>query len=105
MTNKYGGLIRRNGGSRREVDNGWHLDKKVPISLILAIMVQTGMAVWWLAALESRVSVIENFATERAAVPSRLSTIEANQTWLMRSVERIETAVTVMSRRANLTQE
>lgn len=30
---------------RAPVDHGWHLDKKVPLSLIFAMMVQAGMVI------------------------------------------------------------
>jgi len=29
--------------------NSWHLDKRVPIALIAAILLQTGTAIWWVA--------------------------------------------------------
>lgn len=33
----------------------WHLDKRVPIALILAILAQTFAAVWWAASVNSQV--------------------------------------------------
>jgi hypothetical protein len=33
----------------------WHLDKRIPIALIFTLIVQTAVAVWWLADLSSRV--------------------------------------------------
>jgi TolA-binding protein len=38
-------------------DTSWHLDKRVPISLILALLVQTAGMVWWAASLSGRVDV------------------------------------------------
>jgi hypothetical protein len=37
----------------------WHLDKRVPISLIITLLAQTVAIVWWAAAIEGRVSVLE----------------------------------------------
>lgn len=37
----------------------WHLDKRVPIALVLAIMVQTGGAIWWAASMQGRVTATE----------------------------------------------
>lgn len=34
---------------------GWHADKRVPIALIVALLVQTSGIVWWAASLSSRV--------------------------------------------------
>jgi hypothetical protein len=31
----------------------WHLDKRIPIALIVTIALQTAMAVWWAAAIIS----------------------------------------------------
>lgn len=33
----------------------WHLDKRVPLALILSLAVQTGVMVWWAATLSARV--------------------------------------------------
>ena len=33
----------------------WHLDKRVPISIIIAMLLQTVGMVWWAASLSSRV--------------------------------------------------
>lgn len=33
----------------------WHLDKKVPLALILSLIVQTAAMVWWAATLSARV--------------------------------------------------
>lgn len=43
----------------------WHLDKKVPISLIFAIVVQCIMFTWFMGKQDARITVIE---TSRADV-------------------------------------
>lgn len=40
-------------------DGKWHLDKRVPLALIVTIVIQTGIGVAWLAALGERVSYLE----------------------------------------------
>jgi hypothetical protein len=42
----------------------WHIEKNIPISLILAIAVQTCAAVWWIAKTESRIDNIEQVASQ-----------------------------------------
>lgn len=37
-------------------DTDWHLDKRVPISLIATIMAQTIAGIWWASALNERVA-------------------------------------------------
>ncbi len=40
-------------------DEPWHLDKRVPVALILTILMQTAAAVWFASALNQRVSQLE----------------------------------------------
>ena len=44
-----------------EGDNGfgWHLDKRVPIALIAALVMQTVGTVWWASGLNTRVAQLE----------------------------------------------
>lgn len=55
----------------------WHLDKRVPISLILAIAIQTVTIVWWASSMESRVTQntdrLTRTATEVAEVRAKLT--------------------------------
>lgn len=37
----------------------WHLDKRIPIALIVTIALQTGMGVWWAAAITTRQGYLE----------------------------------------------
>ena len=37
----------------------WHLDKRVPVALIFAILLQTGTAFWWAASINERVTTAE----------------------------------------------
>ena len=43
----------------------WHLDKKVPISLILAILGQTAAASWFMAGLNSQVEQLRTNAIQQ----------------------------------------
>ena len=40
-------------------DSKWHLDKKVPISIIVAMFMQFGGGIWFLSRLEGRVVALE----------------------------------------------
>ena len=45
----------------------WHLDKRVPIALVILILAQTGSAIWWASAVNGSISAIErrvNFLDE-----------------------------------------
>lgn len=56
--------------------NTWKLDKHVPIAVIFTLVLQTGLAIWWTAKLESRVEVLELYVTTRSADGDRLIRIE-----------------------------
>lgn len=57
---------------------GWHLDKKVPIALILTIAIQTGGFIWWTASINERVNFLERQATASAPQSERLTRVEVN---------------------------
>lgn len=38
----------------------WHLDKRVPITLIATIVLQTSGILWWASKIDHRVGVAEN---------------------------------------------
>lgn len=79
----------------------WHLDKKVPIALILALVVQTAGMVWWAASLSRTVHEHERRITlnEQADVSAlleqrrvaeglaRLDERTAAQTQILRRIE------------------
>ena len=37
----------------------WHLDKRVPVALILALVLQAGTFGWWGASIQARVDAME----------------------------------------------
>jgi hypothetical protein len=41
------------------VEAHWHLDKRVPVAIIFAILLQTGGAIWWAANISARVGANE----------------------------------------------
>ncbi len=43
------------GSVRKAAGEAWHLDKRVPIALIISLAVQTAGMVWWAASISSRV--------------------------------------------------
>lgn len=48
----------------------WHLDKRVPLALIVTIAVQTAGAIWWAASMSERMDQIER-RMDNAAVRSQ----------------------------------
>lgn len=60
-------------------DVHWSLDKKVPLALIIALIIQTVGISWWAATLSSQVTYLESRVTkaevviEREALSNRLA--------------------------------
>lgn len=59
-------------------DNSWHLDKKVPISLIVAILMQTAGFFAWAAATTEKVTVLKERLDAIAPQADRLTRVEVN---------------------------
>jgi len=55
----------------------WHLDKRVPLALILTIVVQTAMLGVWVGTIQARVSANERAIEASADTAERLARIEA----------------------------
>ena len=49
----------KNTDTDQTPDNQWHLDKKVPLSLIFAMLVQAAMVLWAIADIKKDVEVLK----------------------------------------------
>ena len=45
--------------NKDEITGKWHLDKRVPITLLVAIVVQTLCFVWFFSKMDSRIASLE----------------------------------------------
>ena len=85
----------------------WHLDKRVPISIIIALALQTITFVYlgttWKTDIDHRIGSLEKGDETRAAVELRLDAIRSNQSdritileqkfdFIQQSLQRIERA-------------
>lgn len=87
----------------------WHLDKRIPIALIFTIILQTGLAVWWVSNLSHRVDTaiqsnlqqdVRIAATEAAqnAQAVNAATTSAQLTGVRESLVEMKTAIGEMNR-------
>lgn len=51
----------------------WHLDKRVPIALIVTIVLQTAGLVWWAASLEGRLMRVERDTAALIAADAKIN--------------------------------
>lgn len=73
-----------------EDDNRWHLDRKVPIAIIVTIVIQTGTIVWWAASTSERLSYLERRETQTAPQADRLTRVEVQMEAIREGIARIE---------------
>jgi hypothetical protein len=71
-------------------DNNWHLDKRVPIALIAAILVQTGAVGLVIGQTLSRVAHLETKMEKSDGVSERLARLEAASAFQVDTLRRIE---------------
>lgn len=83
---------------RRESDNHWHLDKRVPVAMIATMLLWIFSAAWWGSNLETRIVTLEELATKNQTVEARLSRIEESQQWLKEIIKRIDSRLEKMQK-------
>lgn len=71
-------------------DNNWHLDKKVPIAMIVAILGQAVFFVWMVAKFDSRLEALERQMIISAPHSDRITRMEVQVQNIERGVKRIE---------------
>lgn len=76
-----------------ETKEPWHLDKRIPIVLILSILLQAGSFVWWASKIdgkaedhERRLIVVEKFDMD---IGQRLAKIEISSEYMSKSMDKI----------------
>jgi len=77
----------------QQQDNNWHLDRKVTLSIMVAILLNAGASIWWGASLNTMVMRHEMMITENKSeirktrdyqykVGARLAKIETSLVFL-----------------------
>lgn len=90
-----------NGNRYDRKSEPWHFDHRVPLSIILTLLLQTGGIVWWAAGQSAishdairRIELIEaydlNVDGQMKLVGDRLARIEERTTDQLHTLERIE---------------
>lgn len=92
------------------IDETWHLDKRVPVSLIGAIILQSVVVIWWAASVSARldgqdkriedlIAYNRNMAQERVINLQRLSRVEQSLLDIRNFMERIDTKLSKLTDR------
>ena len=78
---------------RQDDDQHWSLDKRVPLALIIAILMQTAAALWWAASLNARVEQLERQAIVAAPNVERIVRLETKMDAIFASLAEIKLIV------------
>ncbi|CAB4171512.1 hypothetical protein UFOVP1349_36 [uncultured Caudovirales phage] len=57
-------------------DQQWHLDKKVPLALIVTLVLQSGTFIWWAAKADNRLDNLERISAISSPQIERIVKIE-----------------------------
>jgi len=79
-------------------DKHWHLDKRVPLALILVIALQTFGVGWWASSTDSRVSVLEKRMDAAAPQADRLTRVEVKIETVQAGIEEIKRLIRTASK-------
>jgi hypothetical protein len=90
--------------ARRKHSTDWHLDKKVTVTLILALLANAGASVWWAARMDAavqdsqkRIEKLETsttfMGTQQAAVFERLARIDEGIKYQSETLKEVKAAL------------
>lgn len=80
-------------------DRRWHLDRRVPMATIFAILLQTAGVIWWGSSLNERVNQLEAKAVVSQPLADRTTRMEVKIENIEKVVGRIEQIITTAPRK------
>ena len=86
--------------------NGWHLDKRVPITLVIVIGLQTSAAIWWASSMDARLTAAEITLASRAPLFDQFLQVATRQEGVMDRLKvmevKLDRALELLNRRAEI---
>lgn len=76
-----------------KADQNWHVDKRIPLALIGAVMLQTAAFSWWAASINVRVGVLEGQMATVAPQAERLIRVETKVDAVREDIQEIKHSV------------
>ncbi len=73
-----------------ELDNHWHLDKRVPMSIIVALILQTIYFTIFITKLDSRLGVAEAEIAEMSDAYKEIVEIRVHQEYMTKKLDNID---------------
>jgi len=76
--------------NRDPASGGWHLDKRIPVALIVTLALQTAGVFFWMGQLSVRIDQLESQVLRSATNSDRLTRLEVQLEQVTQSLDRIE---------------
>jgi hypothetical protein len=84
----------------------WHLDKRVPITILLAIAVQTGTWIWWASNASTRLDAVERKVEAAAPQAERIIRLDEKMSTVQQNLLKLESLPqSMMELKAIVTQQ
>ena len=74
----------------KQEDEKWHLDRRVPIALIVTIALQTGGIAYFFGALTTRLEQAEKIIDARTPIAERVTRMEVQLNTIHRDIKEIK---------------
>lgn len=87
----------------------WHLDKRIPIATIIAILGQAAALGWIASNMNARITYLEKISSDKNTiegathVAERMAVMEANQKNFIQQIDKIDHKLDVISEKLNVT--
>ncbi|NRA30998.1 MAG: hypothetical protein HRU11_12155 [Parvularculaceae bacterium] len=78
---------------------GWHLDKRVPLALIVTIFLQSCAAVWWAAQVDGRVEENSQDIQSALDAQNRVMLLEQSYEYQNATLDRLEKKIDRLDQR------
>ncbi len=73
-----------------QANEAWHFDKRIPLAMIGAIVMQTGAVFWWASSINERVSVLESWHRDSKGIAADIAVVRSQVSDLKTALNRIE---------------
>ena len=76
-------------------DQSWHFDKRIPLAMIGAILIQTGGAFWWASSVNERVGALEVWRQDSKDIAADIAVVKSQVADLRSVLGHIESRLQV----------
>jgi hypothetical protein len=78
---------------QNKMSQGWFLSKQIPITVIVALLIQTAGVVWWASSIDSKLKVQESWIQRNRNVAAEMARLEERVKYLQQELQELEAKV------------